>query len=363
MVFVDVVVVALLVGKVLGGRLGALAETPIRGTNLAFAAVALQVVAFPSDVLPWHTPGWAARALWLGSDALLIAMLVRNFHLRGTPILAAGLVSNLAAVLANGGLMPVRQSALAEAHRAYAVHNNSIQLVQPHLSPFVDRWAVPDWIPLGNVFSVGDLWIAFGIVVILVTAMRTAVKPEPACFQSHCPGSPHSRGKRTAAGDRAELVRVAGHGATTNGGEHMRRLVIGWDESGKEAAVLFDGEPPVNLDFEYAAASEIWISHSTPPDLRGREDTAAREWDLLPPPRGSAFRIATYPPGAEVAEHSTETLDYIVVIEGQLTLLIAGREITLHPGDTVVQQGTPHGWANRGDTRCVIAAILLSAVD
>ncbi len=141
----------------------------------------------------------------------------------------------------------------------------------------------------------------------------------------------------------------------------MRRVVTGWDENG-QAGVLFDGEPPVNLDFEYASASEIWISHSTPPDLHTREDTAVREWDLLPPPRGSACRIATYPPGAEVDEHSTDTLDYIVVIEGQLTLRIAGQEITLDPGDTVVQQGTPHGWANRGDTRCVIAAILLSAV-
>lgn len=142
----------------------------------------------------------------------------------------------------------------------------------------------------------------------------------------------------------------------------MRRVVTGWDENG-QAGVLLDGDPPVNLDFEYASASEIWITRSTPPDLRTRQDTADREWDLLPPPRGSACRIATYPPGAEVGEHSTETLDYIVVISGQLTLLIAGQEITLDPGDTVVQQGTPHGWANRGDVPCAVAAILLSAVE
>ena len=142
----------------------------------------------------------------------------------------------------------------------------------------------------------------------------------------------------------------------------MKRVVTGWDEEGK-AVLLFAGDPPVNPDFGYASAHELWISHSTPPDLRTRDDTAARGWELLPPPHGSAFRLAVYPPGAEVAEHSTDTLDYIVVIEGQLTLLLGGEEITLEPGDTVVQQGTPHGWANRGTERCVIAAILLSAVD
>jgi len=140
----------------------------------------------------------------------------------------------------------------------------------------------------------------------------------------------------------------------------MRRVVTGWDEDGR-AAILFDGEPPVQPEFPYASASELWISHSSPPDLRGRADTAAREWELLPPPGGTVCRIATYPPGAEVEEHSTETLDYIIVIAGQLTLLYGGEEITLAPGESVVQQGTPHGWANRGEEPCVIAAILIDA--
>ncbi len=177
MVFVDVVVVALVLGRLLGGRLGALADAPIRGKGLAFAAIALQLAAFPSDVLPWQTAGWLARALWLASCTLLVAMLIRNLHLRGTPIIAAGLVGNLAAIVANGGLMPVRASALADAHRTYAAHNNSIQLARPHLAALTDRWAVPDWIPLGNVYSVGDVLIALGVIVAVVTAMRLTGEP------------------------------------------------------------------------------------------------------------------------------------------------------------------------------------------
>ena len=178
MVFVDVVLVALVAGKLLGGRLGALADAEIRGTGFAFVAIALQVVAFPSGVFPWHTPGSVARGLWLVSYALLIAMLIRNIHLHGTPIVAAGLLSNLAAILANGGLMPVRPSALVAAGRSYSSHNNSIQVVRPHLAPLVDRWAVPHWIPLGNVYSVGDVLIAIGIAVAVVVAMRGTVAPD-----------------------------------------------------------------------------------------------------------------------------------------------------------------------------------------
>jgi quercetin dioxygenase-like cupin family protein len=140
----------------------------------------------------------------------------------------------------------------------------------------------------------------------------------------------------------------------------VNRVVTGWDESG-EPVVLFEGPPPVNLDFGYASASEIWVTDSSPADVRRSDDPAAGEWQLGPPPSGTAFRIATYPPGAEIAEHATETLDYIVVLSGELTMTFAGQEITLRPGDTVVQQGTPHGWANRSDVPCIAAAVLLDA--
>ncbi len=172
MVFIDVGVLALAVGLLLGGSLGALADIQIRGANLAFVAIGLQVIAFPSDVLPWTMPSSVARVLWLASYALLIWMLYLNVRLRGTPLVAAGLCCNVLAILANGGLMPVRRSALDAAGRGYHEHNNSIQLGHPHLGALIDRWAVPDWIPLANVYSVGDVLIAAGTLVLIVTAMK-----------------------------------------------------------------------------------------------------------------------------------------------------------------------------------------------
>ena len=172
MVFVDVVLIAVAVGLLLGGRLGALAVLPFRGTWLAFAALALQTAAFPLGSFPWHTPTDVARALWLASYVLLAALLVRNRSITGAPVVAFGLTSNVVAIIANGGLMPVRASALAAEGRSYHVHQNSIQSLHPRLGWLVDRWAVPHWLPLGNVYSLGDVLIAAGIAIVIVTAMR-----------------------------------------------------------------------------------------------------------------------------------------------------------------------------------------------
>ena len=139
----------------------------------------------------------------------------------------------------------------------------------------------------------------------------------------------------------------------------MKRVVTGWQQDGTPD-VLIEGEPGLVVDFGQTSASEIWMSSSMPPDTRGRADTVPQAWQLEPPPGGTIFRLATHQPGEEVAPHATETVDYVVVLSGELTLLIGDREIVLLAGDTVVQQATPHGWANRSTEPCTIAAVLVS---
>jgi hypothetical protein len=179
MVFLNIALIGLVVGKLIGGRLAALAEIRIAGKGLVFGALGLQVIAFPFDFLPWTTPSSLSRILWLVSFALLILMLVLNRALRGASIVAAGLTSNLVAIVANHGLMPVRLEALRDAGTHYKVHNNSIQLGHPNLPLLIDRWAAPNWLPMANVFSVGDVLIAIGTVVAIAVAMRTSVGADP----------------------------------------------------------------------------------------------------------------------------------------------------------------------------------------
>jgi hypothetical protein len=150
---------------------GGLAQLRLRATWLFFAAFALQVLAFPFGFLPWSTDERLATSPWLASYGLLIVAAALNARIVGVPIVAVGMSLNLAAIIANGGTMPVLPDAMLSAGGDHKTLNNSTATGGPHLGWFVDRWAAPDWIPLANVFSIGDVVIAVGAVVIVLSAM------------------------------------------------------------------------------------------------------------------------------------------------------------------------------------------------
>jgi hypothetical protein len=153
---------ALALSLLLGGRWSRLADLSLRWVPLMYAAIALQLVAFPVAVLPWRTPDRAAVILWLSSYGLFAISAARNLTVPGVPLVAAGMLSNLAAILSNGGHMPALPAALRDAGLHFEQSRNSALMATPHLPWLVDRWAAPDWVPFGNVFSVGDVFIALG---------------------------------------------------------------------------------------------------------------------------------------------------------------------------------------------------------
>lgn len=165
------VLLAVVVGLALGGRLGGLAELPLRAPWLFLVAFGLQVIAFPFAVLPWSTDLTLAKALWLVSYATLFVAMALNIRIRGVAIVGAGMCANAVAIIANGGTMPVLPEAMRDAGRSEAVVHNSTSSERPALSWIVDRWAAPDWIPLANVFSIGDVLIAIGAFVVVLSAM------------------------------------------------------------------------------------------------------------------------------------------------------------------------------------------------
>jgi hypothetical protein len=151
----------------------------------------------------------------------------------------------------------------------------------------------------------------------------------------------------------------------------MNRVVTGYDEDGNPA-VIRQGEPPVVIHAGRYTTTELWVSGRGP--LAAADvDTSTREWALEPPPGGACFRIVEIAPGPSDGElsaehpefqgaHATDTLDYVTVLSGQVTLVVGGTELTLGPGDSVVQQpGVPHDWQNRSSERAVMAGVLLSA--
>lgn len=106
----------------------------------------------------------------------------------------------------------------------------------------------------------------------------------------------------------------------------------------------------------------VWTTDHTPADNAAEQDGA--DWKVGTPPiaNGSIFRIIEYSPGVATRMHRTDTLDYVVVMSGEIDMrLDDGSEVHLNAGDVLVQRGTCHDWINRGDSPCVIAFVLLDA--
>jgi len=170
----------------------------------------------------------------------------------------------------------------------------------------------------------------------------------------------------------------------------MNRVVTGYDENGSPA-IIRQGEPPTVMHAGRYVTTELWVTDTTPPRAADT-DMSTREWRLEPPSAGTCFRIVEIAPagdedeqdddqsggdGAGLADrddaldaghegfqdaHATDTLDYVTVLRGEVVLVVGGTEVTLRPGDSVVQQpGVPHDWQNRSAERAVMVGVLLSA--
>jgi len=171
--------------------------------------------------------------------------------------------------------------------------------------------------------------------------------------------------------------------------ENVRRVVTTVDK-GDKAVVLLDAATPHKKVRAVAQTVSrlIWVTDQTPADMTGDKDRAAVDLGIMPPRGGSAFRVVDFPPEtAEVrnldpasmhaslgqgapkrgrpprhpAMHRTRTVDYAIVMAGEIDMLLDDSEIHLKAGDVLVQQGTNHAWVNRGTEPCRIAFVLIDA--
>ena len=168
-----------------------------------------------------------------------------------------------------------------------------------------------------------------------------------------------------------------------------RRVVTGHDAEGR-SVVLVDGESPHSFFIEKAGGlrlTELWETRSSPADNSGAKDAAGHERRIEPVGGGTVFRIIEYPPdserlktlapdsffpemGAQATDkaerrhpgmHRTHTLDYCVVLSGEIYAMLDEVEVLLRAGDCLVQRGTRHAWSNRTENPCVIAFVLVAA--
>ncbi|HEY5335685.1 MAG TPA: cupin domain-containing protein [Mycobacteriales bacterium] len=147
-----------------------------------------------------------------------------------------------------------------------------------------------------------------------------------------------------------------------------RRVVTGHTADGV-SVVLSDGPVPVTREIpeDGVAFHEIWNTEGSPARITAVEpgEPTQRDLTVSPPERGTKIRINEFRPGHLDARgwqspvHRTASIDYGIVLEGEITLLLDDSEVTLLAGDVVVQRGTDHAWANRGSTTARVAFVLV----
>lgn len=137
----------------------------------------------------------------------------------------------------------------------------------------------------------------------------------------------------------------------------LRRVVTGLDEQGRSTVVI-DGPVP---RFNAVNAALAWRTETAPADNSGNADTAVPyAVDLLHTP-GSNFAVCQFPAGAREIMHATDTIDYLVILSGRVTLVLESGETELGPGDLVVDRGVVHGWRNPHGETCVAMVVNLPA--
>jgi mannose-6-phosphate isomerase-like protein (cupin superfamily) len=167
----------------------------------------------------------------------------------------------------------------------------------------------------------------------------------------------------------------------------VRRVVTALDASGK-AVVLIDERTRLTAPRPPNYAANIWVTDKSPPDFSSKDDRGKTKIGLVPPKSGTVFRIVDFAPdsqgehptdmnhmmkivGAEAPKrglpprhpmmHRTRSLDYALIMSGEIDMLLDEGEVHLKAGDVIVQQATNHAWVNRSGKPCRVAFILMDS--
>jgi len=170
----------------------------------------------------------------------------------------------------------------------------------------------------------------------------------------------------------------------------MRRIVTGHDKKGKSIITL-DGPPARSIGEDVGGLFELWNTDGKDIISTDNNDRADEDIVLSPPAGGTKFRYFQINPLPEVvpdevmqdmaaqafenvgaahhridtsrhpAMHKTETIDYIILLKGDVTLILDEEEVDLKPFDVVVQRGTNHAWVNNGNEPALLIAVLVDS--
>lgn len=140
----------------------------------------------------------------------------------------------------------------------------------------------------------------------------------------------------------------------------FRRVVTGHDATGRAVAKIDEIAKNLVSSRSGATACVVWTSEGFPVDNNGEEDQGLRKTGTTLDD-GTVFRILELAPGVSPRNHRTDSIDYAVVMSGEVDMELDDTTVHLKAGDVLVQRGTIHNWVNRGAEPCVIAFVLIAA--
>jgi mannose-6-phosphate isomerase-like protein (cupin superfamily) len=168
----------------------------------------------------------------------------------------------------------------------------------------------------------------------------------------------------------------------------IHRVVTGLDANNKSTA-LFDSTLTLNAGASGIPSVNLWMTDSAPPGFSFTYDAALRKIGLNPPDNGTAIRVVDFPPindaaiakmdpnfmmkvvgdhaparGVPVSNpmmHRTRTVDYAIIMSGEIDMMLDDKTVHVKAGDVVVQQATNHAWLNHGNEPCRVIFVLMDS--
>ena len=140
----------------------------------------------------------------------------------------------------------------------------------------------------------------------------------------------------------------------------VRRVITGHDASGKAVVKIDEVVSNLKEGRPGAMVAPIWTTEGFPVNNDGQDDAAKRQVGTTLA-GGTILRVVEFSPGVQSRNHRTDSIDYAIIMSGEIDMEMDGTVVRLKAGDVMVQRGTIHNWINNGTESCIIAVILIDA--
>src|SRR6059036_826368 len=140
----------------------------------------------------------------------------------------------------------------------------------------------------------------------------------------------------------------------------IRRVVTGHDDKGRAVVKIDEVSKNIVSSRPGQTACVVWTTESFPVNNTGADDEGLRKVGTTLK-NGTVFRVVEFAPGVAPRNHRTDSIDYAVVVSGEIDMVLDDSVVHLKAGDVLVQRGTIHNWVNRDTQPCVIAFVLIDA--